>query len=73
MPSKKNIICASCQGLFVCAFTHEDSGNRKKTKVKMCIKPNLEIRILRKEERTLYKQIIIILKEIIILNLLSYY
>jgi hypothetical protein len=45
----------------------------KKTKVKMCIKPNLEIRILRKEERTLYKQIIIILKEIIILNLLSYY
>jgi hypothetical protein len=25
----------------------------KKTKVKMCIKPNLEIRILRKEERTL--------------------
>jgi hypothetical protein len=39
----------------------------------MCIKPNLEIRILRKEERTLYKQIIIILKEIIILNLLSYY
>ena len=38
----------------------------KKTKVEMGIKPNLEIRILRKEERILYKQIIIILKEIII-------
>jgi hypothetical protein len=65
MASKK-IICASCQGLFVCAFTHEVNDNRKKTKVEMGIKPNLEIRILRKEERILYKQIIIILKEIII-------
>jgi hypothetical protein len=36
MTSKK-IICASCQGLFVCAFTHEDNDNRKKLKWKWAL------------------------------------
>jgi hypothetical protein len=29
MTSKKRF-CASCLGVFVCAFTHEDNDNRKK-------------------------------------------
>jgi hypothetical protein len=36
------IICASCCGLFVCAFTHEDNDKRNILKLIWALNLNLE-------------------------------
>ena len=45
------IICESCCGLFVCAFTHEDNDKRNIQIVEEALNLILEIKNWRKEER----------------------
>jgi hypothetical protein len=44
------IICASCCGLFVCAFTHEDDDKRNMQIVEAALNLILETKNLRKED-----------------------